>query len=403
MATSVTFDTTAPSVPQRGGLEVTRIPFARVQIFDPKEDNSALQERFEKHLMFIRKLKALTPTKCYPFDESGEINLLHDEGAKPELAGPNPLVSAEAVELTHRDKRRIARRVSRLLQKRSATTGLARLSKDDQTRLSVLRDGAELRQLPNEHRADEIAAMLHTEFPWLAPATIAVWDGIRKSVRDGSPGLSFPPLLLDGPPGIGKSVFARRVAELVGLPALTYEATGESASFGLVGAQRGWSNAQPGRVITTILQTLVANPIVIIDEIEKAGVVTSGRGRTFSLPDSLLPLLEPATARAWNCPYYEVTFDMSWISWILTSNTWRDLPDPLLSRCPPIQLQDIEPQQILDFARKRGAANCLSPESTEAVVMAICRTLAAGHRVSLRDVNRMIVRAETLERKALQH
>ncbi len=73
---------------------------------------------------------------------------------------------------------------------------------------------------------------------------------MRRSVREGRPGLQFAPLLLLGPPGIGKSHWARRLGKLLEVPTTVVEATGEPASFALIGSQRGWANAGPGKIWT---------------------------------------------------------------------------------------------------------------------------------------------------------
>lgn len=136
----------------------------------------------------------------------------------------------------------------------------------------------------------------------MASATETVWHTMRRSVREGWPGLRLPPMLLDGPPGIGKSHWARRLGQLLTVPTAVVEATSENASFGVVGSQRGWGSAYPGRVLETILQAGVANPILVVDEVEKARKATSNKGHTFGLAEALLPLLEPMTAKRWNCP-----------------------------------------------------------------------------------------------------
>ncbi|WP_158243217.1 AAA family ATPase, partial [Acidimangrovimonas sediminis] len=122
------------------------------------------------------------------------------------------------------------------------------------------------------------------------------------------------------------------------MPSIAIDASGETAGFAVAGSQRGWASSQPGRPVETIRQTLVGNPVIIVDEIEKAGRVTSDKGHSHNIADALLPLLEPATARRWTCPAYRVTFDMSWISWILISNSTAPLPEPLLSRCRILRL-----------------------------------------------------------------
>lgn len=101
------------------------------------------------------------------------------------------------------------------------------LKRDDRERLEVLKDGVRLISIPSEHHADEIAAGLHGDMSWMDPATEVVWHAMRRSVREGWPGFRMPPLLLDGPPGIGKSRYARRLGELLATSPTVIEATGE--------------------------------------------------------------------------------------------------------------------------------------------------------------------------------
>ena len=197
----------------------------------------------------------------------------------------------------------------------------------------------------------------------MAPATEVIWRAMRRSVRDGAPGLRIPPLLLDSPPGIGKSYWSRRLGALLATSTTVIEATGENASFGIVGSQRGWGGSHPGRLIETVLQSRIANPVMVVDEVEKAGRATSTNGHAFGLAEALPPLLEPLTAQRWSCPYYQVKFDMSWVIWVLTSNDFRLLPEPLLSRCPPIRLCHLTLAELLAFVRREGAKRALSEAS----------------------------------------
>lgn len=57
-----------------------------------------------------------------------------------------------------------------------------------------------------------------------------------------------------------------------------------------------------------ILMRMTGNPFIAIDELDKAGHVRSDKGRSFGLAEGLLPLLEPATAADWTCPYFGVRF-----------------------------------------------------------------------------------------------
>ncbi|WP_241648275.1 P-loop NTPase family protein [Paenirhodobacter populi] len=104
---------------------------------------------------------------------------------------------------------------------------------------------------------------------------------------------------------------------------------------------------------------------------EKAGTAQSDKGRSFDLTAALLPLLEPLSARNWTCPYFELPFDMGWIIWVRTSNNWRRLPDPLLSRCPPIRLASPTLEHLLAFAAHEGERRGLSPEAIDAIRAAL--------------------------------
>ena len=141
------------------------------------------------------------------------------------------------------------------------------------------------------------------------------------------------------------------------------EATGENASFGIVASQRGWGDTDPGRLLETVLQTLVANPVIVVDEIEKAGSEVSSKGRTFGLAEALLPLLEPMTAKRWSRPYCQAKFDMSRDIRGVTANISRHLSPLLLSRCPQIRLRDLSIAELGDPIRREGANPGLPTEA----------------------------------------
>lgn len=270
-----------------------------------------------------------------------------DEDGMPDARGWSALL--EDIRLPLKDQRKIENRAERISDRHLASTGLAHLRTDDAKKLEVLHHGVRLARFASEHHADELAAALHAKFPWMGLATEAVWHAMRRSVRAGDHGLRVPPLLLDSPPGIGKSAWACALGDLIGAPTMTNEATNESASFGLVGSQRSWGNSNPGRLINTMLIHRVANPVIVVDEVEKSERAASTKGQTYGLTDALLPLLETESAASWSCPCFEVKFDMSYVIWVLTSNDYRCLPEPLLSRCPPITLRPLSMTVLIAF------------------------------------------------------
>lgn len=295
--------------------------------------------------------------------------------------------------------KKIRRRAATLFQRRMTLSGFAHLKPEEIKRLSVLKAGANLTPPGDEAWADEVAAALHAEMPWMAPATEAAWHALRRSAQRGDVGLRLPPLLLNGPAGIGKSVWARRLAEMCTVPSCVIEVGSGSAGFRISGLERGWSSAAPLRPLETILQTGIANPIMVVDEACKMQTTNSDKGPGFPMANTMLALLEPATNKAWECPCYRMKFDMSHISWVMTSNDAEKVPMPLLNRCTVIELQRIGLRDLCAFAWAETTRRGLSEASAEAIVMALAHPVARTKYVSLRGVIRMIERAEVLERR----
>ncbi|MGY6634676.1 MAG: AAA family ATPase [Alkalilacustris sp.] len=289
-----------------------------------------------------------------------------------------------------------------ILARRRKRTGVTHLRREDANRLAVIRHGVELIELPDPHAADVIAAEIQADMPWMRPATELVWRALQRAALHGAP-IRIPPMLLVGPAGIGKSVWARRLAGHLGLPAMAVEATSENAGFGVTGLQSGWGSARTGRALELILEHRIANPVVFIDEIEKAGRATSTSGAAFDLTAALLPLMEPATARAWTCPYFRMGFDMSWISWILAANSLRGLSKPFLSRLEVVPLPPLTRADLCGFARREANRRGLSEASIDAITATLDAVAPRAEALSLRTVLRMIGRAEVLESRPVPH
>src|SRR3546814_467575 len=118
--------------------------------------------------------------------------------------------------------------------------------------------------------------------------------------RHGSIRLGMPPLLLVGKPGTGKTRFAQRLSELLGTPNTVINMAGMRDVNLLKGVSRGWASNRPSRIIEFIQQTNVANPLFILDEVDKAEVGTHDNGNPYNV---LLDLLEPGNARRYTDMY----------------------------------------------------------------------------------------------------
>lgn len=175
---------------------------------------------------------------------------------------------------------------------------------------------------------DAIRAILDREFPWFHKVNAEVCRQMSIAQFSTKPAFRIRPLLLAGLPGVGKTTWARRLAELCKVPFRTVMAAGGSDAMYLRGTARGWSTARPGALLQTIATEGIANPLFLVDELEKA----SDDSRNGRIWDVLLQMLEPASSKAYLDECLQQPCDLSWVSWIATVNTVGGLPKPLLDR-----------------------------------------------------------------------
>lgn len=318
-------------------------------------------------------------------------------GAGTTAAGQ--LASGPTAELNGKDHLKIHRRAERIHKARLRASGLAHLSDDARKRLLRIGGGVRMAVIRDEHEADLIAAKLHEAMPWMAQASDYVWRAARNAVRLHDGQFPMEPVLPDGAPGTGKTHWAKLFVSLIGAPSSVMDATNEAAGFGLVGLQRGWDNSHSGRLVELIMRENYGNPILIIDEVEKAGDTHSRNGHNYALTHALLPLLERQTAKRWMCPEFKVPFDMSWVSWVLISNDANKLPEPLRSRVTEIDFTPPSIKDLTEFAAREGQRRGLSEVSVSALCEALLRSSfeIRGAAPSLRTVIRMLDRADELE------
>lgn len=245
--------------------------------------------------------------------------------------------------------------------------------------------------------SDEIIAGLHGEMPWMSRVSTHVMSRMRARASRGEH-YHVPPVLLLGPPGIGKSAFFRRVASAYGVPCVSLDLGASGGGvFGLSGMERGWGSAHAGIVVRTIMQKRVANPLIILDEIDKATQnAETDKGRTIpGAHSALLSMIEPETARSWRCPFYGIEFDLTNVSWVMTSNSLSGIPDALLSRLHVIRLDGIQAEDVPRITRLLASGR-LDPELTAF----LSRTLADRARyrsIDLRMILRTIEKAEEIQ------
>ncbi len=194
------------------------------------------------------------------------------------------------------------------------------------------------------NKPHEVVRGLRQEFPWMQDAI----EHIRRDLslgrlrKDSSSAIRIRPLLLLGDPGTGKSRFARRFAELAGLPVRTIGCGGICDNRDLSGTSKGYATGEASAVLRAIRDGGAANPVILVDEVEKAGL-SRHNGR---IVDTLLAMLEPETARSWYDEYLCTASDLSAVNWILSANSLAGLPDPLLNRMTVVRVTSPSSEQL---------------------------------------------------------
>jgi ATP-dependent Lon protease len=189
-------------------------------------------------------------------------------------------------------------------------------------------------------------ATLYGELPNFTSAL----DDIRRHValsQDSSDGLEVTPMLLLGPPGIGKTHFARRVAELLGTGMSLVPMSSMTAGWLLSGSSSQWKGAKPGRVFDAIVNGEYANPVIVVDEIDKASADAQ-----YDPLGALYSLLEHDTAHSFVDEFAEVAIDASQVIWVTTANDARAIPEPIMNRMNVFEIEPPTPEQARDIARQ---------------------------------------------------
>ena len=204
-----------------------------------------------------------------------------------------------------------------------------------------------------------------------------VLDDVKRQLalcQDSRDALELAPMLLLGPPGVGKTHFAREVAALLGTGLGFISMSSLTAGWVLSGASSQWKGARPGKVFETLVDGQYANPVMVVDEIDKA------RGEhAYDPMGALYSLLEVDTAGSFTDEFAEVAIDASQVIWVATANDERTIPEPILNRMSVYEVQAPDRDAARTIAlrlyqsirRAHDWGTRFEPEPTDAVLDAM--------------------------------
>lgn len=212
------------------------------------------------------------------------------------------------------------------------------------------------RVVPNFKSIGKVMRDLRSEFPNFESAIYSLEDGIALASVLKPAEFRVDPILLDGAPGIGKTMFASGLAEKLGVPFLKISAAGLQNGAQICGTASHWSNSHQGQIFELLSANESAVAVVLVDEIDK---ISGSSSVEYGVLPALLELMEAGSARTFKDQAMGLVFDASKLIIISTSNEKAKIDSALLSRCHVAEVKPPDKYQRQQIAMQMHKSLCV--------------------------------------------